>query len=47
MGIDRPGALDVAAIIFSPLIVAGLTVIFLAGFWVEAVWGCFKGENYE
>jgi hypothetical protein len=45
MGIDRPGALDVVIVILSPLIVAGLTVVFLLGWWAEALWGWVRGEE--
>jgi hypothetical protein len=36
MRTDGPGGLDVAVVILSPAIVAGLTVIFLLGWWAEA-----------
>ena len=36
--LEGPGWVDVAVVILSPLIVLGLTVIFLLGFWVEAGW---------
>lgn len=42
---DRPGLVDVLVIIGSPVIVAGLTVIFLLGWWAEAVWQWVVGEN--
>jgi len=42
---DRPSALDIAAVILSPAIVAVLTVIFLLGWWVVAVWGWARGED--
>lgn len=43
--LDRPGALDVAVVILSPLIVAALTVIFLLGWWGQAVWGWMRGKD--
>ena len=42
---DRPGAIDILAIIFSPVIVAGLTVIFLLGWWGQAAWRWTRGER--
>ena len=35
---DGPGVLDLAVVILSPVIVLGLTVVFLLGFWLEAAW---------
>lgn len=39
-----PGVIDVLMVVFSPLIVAGLTVIFMLGWWVEAAWRRARGE---
>ncbi|MFA4834807.1 MAG: hypothetical protein WC749_01875 [Dehalococcoidia bacterium] len=41
---DRPGPLDTAIVILSPVIVAGLTVVFLVGFWCEAGWRWVRGD---
>lgn len=40
-----PGVVDVLVVIFSPGIVAGLTVIFLAGWWCTAAWRRARGER--
>lgn len=39
------GALDIAVVILSPLIVGILTVIFLPGWWIEAAWQRLCGGN--
>jgi len=41
---DGPGLIDVLVVVFSPVIVAGLTVIFLLGWWVEAAWRRVRRE---
>lgn len=38
MNEDGPGVIDVLAVVLSPVIVAGLTVIFLLGWWAETLW---------
>ena len=42
---DGPGPLDVLVVILSPVIVAGLTVIFLVGWWIEAAWRRLSGDD--
>jgi|WetSurMetagenome_2_1015567.scaffolds.fasta_scaffold623456_3 hypothetical protein len=42
---DGPGPLDVLVVVLSPLIVAGLTVIFLLGWWVQAAWRWVGGRK--
>jgi hypothetical protein len=39
-----PGVLDVVMVILSPVIVGGLTVVFLLGWWVEAAWQWARGR---
>jgi hypothetical protein len=39
---DRPGALDLAIVILSPAIVAGLTVIYLVIFLLETIYANFN-----
>ena len=41
----NPSALDVAIVILWRLIVAVLTVVFLVGWWCEALWGRARGED--
>jgi hypothetical protein len=42
-----PSALDVAIVILSPLIVFGLTVVFLVGWWCEALWVWLRGHDEQ
>jgi hypothetical protein len=40
-----PGVIDVMVVVLSPVIVAGLTVIFLLGWWAEGLWQWARGER--
>ncbi len=40
-----PGFLDVLVVILSPMIVAGLMVIYLAGWWWTAAWRWVVGDD--
>jgi len=40
-----PGVMDVLAVVFSPAIVAGLTLIFLLGWWTQAAWRRLAGDE--
>ena len=42
---DRPSALDVAIVCLSPLIVAVMTVVFLAGWWAQGLYGWIRGTE--
>ncbi len=42
---DGPGVIDVVVAVLSPGIVAGLAVIFLLGWWVEAGWRWLRGTD--
>jgi hypothetical protein len=42
---EGPGVVDIMVVILSPVIVAGLTVIFMLGWWAEAVWRWVKGDR--
>jgi hypothetical protein len=44
---DGPGALDVLVTILSPVIVAGLVVIYLLGWWVQGVWRVWRWVRGE
>jgi hypothetical protein len=44
---DGPGPLDILVVILSPVIAAALVVVYLAGWWTEAVWRWVSGERGE
>jgi len=42
-----PGIVDFLVVILSAVILSGLTVIFLLGWWVEAAWRRVRGAGNE